>query len=273
MSGRRRPSSLATVCCVVKSQYSTMPASSTTARSCCSPQLPRISGRRSAVFSCSVSRRSREPTSPICRTCSVSVANACARRCSLSSIWPATRCRWSSMGLTMLATAWRRCSSSAAAALSVTRWRSSVSSSSRLLVRSSASCESSRNCSASSSWVRRRSPSRCSASTWDRSRAVATLATSSSACLVSAAWAARSARSRSDSARRPSRSAAVRARSVALTRPPEAEPVARQPRAQPGAHDHADDQADEEQQERGGGHGAECAWGGRQKPGRHAGAA
>ena len=44
MSGRRRPSSPATVVCSSKSQCSSMPASSTTRRSCISPQRPRTAG-------------------------------------------------------------------------------------------------------------------------------------------------------------------------------------------------------------------------------------
>ena len=48
MSGRTRASSSATVCCSEKSQYGSIPAFSTTLRSCISPHLPRDEGLRSA---------------------------------------------------------------------------------------------------------------------------------------------------------------------------------------------------------------------------------
>ena len=47
-SGRSRPSSPSTLCCSWKSQWSSMPAISTTRRSCSSPQRPRTCGARSA---------------------------------------------------------------------------------------------------------------------------------------------------------------------------------------------------------------------------------
>ena len=54
MSGRTRASSSATVCCSEKSQYASMPAFSTTLRSCISPHLPREAGLRRAVTSVEV---------------------------------------------------------------------------------------------------------------------------------------------------------------------------------------------------------------------------
>src|ERR1039457_645650 len=56
-SGRRRPSSPTSVVCEVKSQYSSMPAISTTRRNWISPQRPRALGVRSAVTSLPVSPR------------------------------------------------------------------------------------------------------------------------------------------------------------------------------------------------------------------------
>ena len=49
MSGRRRPSSASVVTCSSKSQWGSIPAISTTRRSCTSPQRPRVCGERRAV--------------------------------------------------------------------------------------------------------------------------------------------------------------------------------------------------------------------------------
>ncbi len=49
MSGRSLPSAPSVVTCCSKSQCSTIPAISTTRRSCISPQRPRVAGDRSAV--------------------------------------------------------------------------------------------------------------------------------------------------------------------------------------------------------------------------------
>src|ERR1017187_2408670 len=58
ISGRSRPSSDVTVVWVSKSQWSSMPAISTTRRNWISPQCPRTLGVRSAVTSFPVSERS-----------------------------------------------------------------------------------------------------------------------------------------------------------------------------------------------------------------------
>ena len=74
MSGRSVPSGVATATCSSKSQRALIPASSTTRRSCSSPQRPLASGRRSAVTSAWVWARS---CSELCRamaTCSASAA-------------------------------------------------------------------------------------------------------------------------------------------------------------------------------------------------------
>ena len=68
MSGRRSPSSPATVRCSKKSQCSTMPAISTTLRSCSSPHAPLVAGRLSAVARPAASSRSVPTPSPSWRT-------------------------------------------------------------------------------------------------------------------------------------------------------------------------------------------------------------
>ena len=67
-SGRSTPSSPRTDTCSSKSQRSSMPACSTTRRSCSSPHWPRACGRRSAVTSAAVSRPSRSEPSRTCPT-------------------------------------------------------------------------------------------------------------------------------------------------------------------------------------------------------------
>ena len=73
-SGRSRPSSVVAETCSVKSQWATIPAISTTRRSCTSPHRPRVCGARSAVTKLAVSRWSRSLAVPSCLTCSVRVA-------------------------------------------------------------------------------------------------------------------------------------------------------------------------------------------------------
>jgi hypothetical protein len=70
MSGRSRPSSVWIVDCSTKSQWATMPASSTTLRSWISPHDPRVSGRFSAVTSSPVSLRRVSVPSVSARTIS-----------------------------------------------------------------------------------------------------------------------------------------------------------------------------------------------------------
>ena len=74
MSGRIRPPSASEVTCSSKSQCSSMPAISTTRRSCSSPQRPRVCGDRSAVTRLRVSFCSWSCEVDRCFICSVRVA-------------------------------------------------------------------------------------------------------------------------------------------------------------------------------------------------------
>ena len=220
MSGRRRPSSRATVTCVVKSHVLDHAGELDDRGAAAARPSAADLRRRSAVTSCAVSRRSSDPTSPHCRTCSVSAANACARRARSRDLARDPLQRGPRCGLTRLATAWRRCSSSAAPPRG-TRWRSSVSSGSRLrgaverLVREQPE-------------LLRAAPPACGAGRQPRSRPPDRsgggdgLATSSSACLVSAAGPpGRPQPRRTRRAGRPARP--PYGRSVALAGPPEAD--------------------------------------------------
>ena len=71
MSGRIRPESESDVTCSSKSQCSSIPAISTTRRSCNSPQRPRVWGERSAVTRLRVSFWSWSWEVERCFICSV----------------------------------------------------------------------------------------------------------------------------------------------------------------------------------------------------------
>src|SRR3954449_8089420 len=93
-SGRTpAPSSLTAEGCSTKSQCSSSPATSTTRRSCTSPQRPRTCGVRRAVTRAAVSCLSWAEAWPTVPICSRSSPCAVARARSMPA---SSRCRWSS---------------------------------------------------------------------------------------------------------------------------------------------------------------------------------
>ncbi len=144
-SGRCRPLSPSQVVCSVKSQCSTMPAISTTRRSCSSPQRPRTDGARRAVTNVAVSVRNRSWPSASERTCSTNPAYAERRETSRAPSWFSTLPSESRSGATSDSTACRRASRSPRASAV---WRPSAvvaSSRNEEPARSSACAESAAN--------------------------------------------------------------------------------------------------------------------------------
>ena len=149
MSGRNAPSSVVTPTCSSKSQRELIPASSTTRRSCISPQRPRASGRRSAVTSAWVSILSCSELWRAMCTCSASAAWDRTRSASESRSWASTRASVSFSGPTRFSTATRRVSSSPAAFALAASSRPSAISRNRRVLASSAWADSDWNRSAS----------------------------------------------------------------------------------------------------------------------------
>ena len=205
MSGRSMPSGVATATCSSKSQRALIPASSTTRRSCISPQRPLASGRRSAVTSAWVWARS---CSELCRaiaTCSASAACDRVRAWSDSRSCSSTRARVSRNGPTRCSTAARRISSSLDALAFAACSRPSATSRNREVLASSA----------------------CADRVWNRSASWPSTSAARSAELRSIILARSSAaRARSSAARaRPDRSAAAAASRPRAYRYPIAAPM------------------------------------------------
>ncbi len=112
MSGRCAPSLVVRLTCSSKSQWALIPASSTTRRSCISPQRPRASGRRNAVTRACVWALSSSELRRAIVTCSARAAWDRSRAASESRNWASTRVSVCFSGSTSPSTAARRASSS-----------------------------------------------------------------------------------------------------------------------------------------------------------------
>ncbi len=186
--------------CSVKSQCSSMPAASTTRRSCSSPQRPRTCGARRAVTSCAVSVRSCSEVWRMVATCCSREAYAPSRPRSTSRIWASTLPSVSLIGPTRPSIACWRLSRSPPASVVACFSLASASRTNASLLRASASPDSAANASRS-----RCSPARSASS------AAADAAASASAMRARSSARSLSARSRSAPARSASRSATARA--------------------------------------------------------------